>query len=202
MRVLIDDHDSGIDVRTVGEAIAAGATLVEPRGRLIVEVVVDGDRWPDDRLASPQWVGRAADEVSLVSADLVALVRETFGDAAQSLLQAAALQTEAAELIQTDQIEPAMERLASALTIWSAVHQAVEIGVHAAGLDLDRVKVGDRDAASIIGELQERLGVVRSALQQGDPIELADTLLYDLPDVVSRWRELLQELQRATGGGG
>ena len=136
MRVLIDDHESGIEANTVAEAISAGASIAEDRGRLIVEVVVDGTRLSEQQLDAPQCLELAADEVVLASADRREVICQVFHDAAMALDQVDDLQREAAELIQQDEAGPAMERLAEALTIWSSVQQAVELGTRTAPVDL------------------------------------------------------------------
>jgi hypothetical protein len=196
MRVLIDDRESGIQVATVGDAIRQGADLVEGRGRLIVEVFVDGTRLGADELDAPDTVSRGATEVSLASADRRELVAGAFRDGAESLVRADELQQDAAERVQADDPVGALERLGEALEIWSAVQQAVRLGAQTAAIDLDTVQLTDRSACDAIAQLNEQLQVVRDALQAGDPVGLSDTLLYELPQVVHVWRELLHRLER------
>ncbi len=51
MQILIDDLPCDLDANTVGEAIEGAADLARDRGRLIVDVTVDGARWTQADLA-------------------------------------------------------------------------------------------------------------------------------------------------------
>ncbi|MHC4948098.1 MAG: hypothetical protein ACYTG1_07535 [Planctomycetota bacterium] len=195
MRVLLDETPCDIEARTVGEAIAAGAALAEGHGRLIIEIVVDGAPWTDERLHQPGGVSAAADEVRLVSADRAALVRTTLGEATDALEEADRLQQEAAALLQGDRASEAMPLVAEALSIWSSVREALELTAEAVGLRLDLVVVDGTPAAAIVSGLGDRLRSLRAALQHGDPVALADTLLYELPGDIAAWRGLLDELR-------
>jgi hypothetical protein len=197
MRVLLDDQPCDVCADSVGEAIAAAATLAESRGRMIVEVNVDGRAWSGAELGqvgSPAFRSRNG-EVRLISAKPAELVRTTFHDAAQALGEADALQQSAAELLQAGQTAAAMDKLSDAVGIWSAVQQALIMGAQAAGMDLEALLAAD-DRRRAVATLNTHLKTIRSALETGDPVGLADTLLYDLPDVVTHWRSLLHDLQQ------
>ena len=47
-----------------------------------------------------------------------------------------------------------------------------------------------------VGRLNDWLGVIRNALVDHDQISLADTLLYEFPEVVAEWQTVLSELER------
>ena len=205
MRVLLDEHLCDVKVDSVGAAIAAASALAQEKGRLIVEVLVDGQSWnggqTDEELSSAR-----ANEVRLTSVEPTDLVCRTFEDASLALADADALQQAAAELLQANQTTPAMEKLNEALSIWSAVRQAVVMGHEVMGgaLDLSKGQSADRDAqasmAQIINQLNAQLRAIRAALELGDTVALSDTLLYDLPPVVSEWRGMLIDLQAQLQG--
>ena len=65
----------------------------------------------------------------------------------------------------------------------------------AMAIDLDELRVGDDSIHDILTRLSEHLRAVRSALETDDPVGLSDTLLYDMPEVVGEWRELLDVLR-------
>jgi hypothetical protein len=195
MNVLLDDQPCQFDAASVGEAITAAASLAEARGRMIVEVLVDGRALSQSDLDEPsnQTMRGSAGEVRLSSALPTELVRATFQDAAGALSEADALQQSAAGMIQAGQVTQAMDKLAEALSIWSSVQQALVLGAPAAGINLETelAAIGREQALS---QLNQHLKAIRDALQTRDPVGLADTLLYDLPDVVSQWRSLLHAL--------
>ena len=194
MRVLLDDRPCEGDAASVGEAISSAAAVAGERGRVVVEVIVDGVSWTDRELDSTDMQDSVADEVSLVTADLRDLVCETLSDAANALADADAIQREAAELIQIGRHPEAMKRLAHALEIWRSFHEAVSKSAEAVPIDLAAIRVGDDSVEGGLGRLRQRLQEIRSALEANDPVGLSDTLMYDLPDIVIEWRSLLEAM--------
>ena len=195
MRVLLDDEPCDMTARSIGEAIEAAAALAESRGRVIVDVYVDGSRWTSDQLVAPRESDSLAAEVNIVSADPAALVEYTFSQATEALGDADRLQREAAELIQADDSRQAMNRLGEAITIWLSVQQAVSDGSQIIGLDLDPIVVDGVPVPQTIQRLHEQLQSLRGALAAADSISLSDTLLYELPAVVDEWRAMIEHLR-------
>ena len=200
MRVLLDETPCEIDATYVGEAIAAAAELAEGRGRIIVDVQVDGQSWGDAQLSDLARDRTEADDVQLTTADPRALVSQTLGDASEVLAGADQLQREAAELIEANAIPEAMEKLREALGTWDSVVLAITMGGQMLNLDLEAVEVDGVPTHLVIAGLKDRLRMVRSALQSHDPIGLSDTLLYELPEIIQSWRDLLEQLQRTVQG--
>lgn len=199
MRILLDDIPCDVTATTVSQAIEAAAAVANDKGRLIVEVSVDGSQWSEQRLASPEAQASNADVVCLTSAAPAEMVRETFADAAEALGVADDLQQEAAELLQAGQHRVSMDKLQEAISIWLSVQQAIVKSAQLIGLNLDDVVVNETPLTASISRLNERLQVVRSALHENDQIGLADTLLYEFPEVVGEWRDILDDLQQRVG---
>ncbi len=195
MQILIDDLPCDMDVSTVGEAIEGAADFARDRGRLIVEVTVDGALWTQADLASAQRHAQAAEIVRFSSAEPIELVRHTFADAVDALTDADELQRQAAELLQSDKGTVAMDKLGEAISIWLGVQEAIVSGTQLLGLDLETVTVGGKPLPEAVRRLADRLNAVRSGLKESNAIELADTLLYEFPPIVEEWRRLLSELQ-------
>jgi len=202
MRVLLDQSECKIPADTVGQAIDAVSHLARQRGRLIVEVLVDGTSWSPQQIDDQTSRTAAAKEVSLLTADPAELIGQTFQDASLALKDADQLQQSAAAQLQTGQTREAMNQLTQAFGIWSSVQQAVEMGTQLAEIPMNTFTVPGESGKPItldrvIVQLHERLHQVRSSLQSGDTVALADILLYDLPTVVHQWRGVLDELQTA-----
>lgn len=202
MRILLDDTPCDLKAKTVGEAIDAAAEVARRLGRLIVEVRVDDTLWAEGKLSSPKQLEASAEVVRLTSAEPRQLVDEAFTDAAEALADADELQQEAARLIQSDQYTVSMDKLNEALSIWLSVQEAIVKGSRIVGIDLDDVVVGERSINASISRLNEWLLVIRNALTDSDQIALADTLLYELPEVVGEWRSILEHLQHLAREGG
>ena len=202
MRVLLDQSVCDVSADTVGQAIDAISHLARQRGRLIVEVLVDGTSWSAQQIDDHAGRASAAREVKLTTADPSELIGQTFQDASLALRDADELQQAAAGQLQAGQTREAMGQLTQAFGIWSSVQQAVEMGTQLAEIPMNSFTVpgegGQRIALDrVIIQLHERLNQVRSSLQSGDTAALADILLYELPTVVHQWRGVLDELQAA-----
>ena len=196
MRVVIDEQVTDMQPGSVAEAISEAAANAEQNGRMIVEVIVDGERWNNEQLNSPEAANTEAQEIRLESAEPRQLVAGTFADAAEALLQADDLQQQAANDIQSGQNEPAMEKLNEAISIWMSVRQAVAQGSQLVGLDLENITVEGTPVLESVEGLNEHLRQMRDALTNNDLVNVSDTLLYELPDTVRQWRSILTDLQQ------
>ena len=201
MRVTLDDRPCEISPRNVGEAIAEAADLAGRDGRIIVEVLVDGSPWSETELAEPENVTREAEDVQLTSADPRELVTQTLQQADEALEMIATHQSAAAEHIQSNRAADAMEQLNEAITLWMSVQQVVQRGTQVLDIDLDQVTVGNKPVNTYIEQLNDRLRLLRDQLQAQDHLGLADTLMYDLPEVVDAWSQLIQGLRKHVGEG-
>ena len=197
MRVILDDQPCNSAATSVAQAVADAAASVETRGRVIVEVLVDGTALTEEDLGSEELQSRDADEVAMVSADLKELVDGTLTHASEALVEADHLQRHAAERLQSDDRVAAMTSLNDALSIWLAVHEAVMKSAAALDIDVDRLPVRGQSMEKRIEHLNEHLQAIQSALRGDDPVALSDTLLYELPEVVNQWREVL-DVMRST----
>jgi hypothetical protein len=195
MQILFDEVPCTLDAGTIGEAIATARDLARDRGRFIVDITVDGCRLTEADLASNQRHAEAARIIRFTSADPVEIVAHTFEDAEDALTEADELQREAAELLQSDQHTVSMDKLGEAVSIWLSVQEAVVKGTQAIGVDLNTVHVGGASFQDMIHRLNECLKTVRRGLQDRDEVTLADTLLYEFPQIVEQWRGLLRDLR-------
>ena len=195
MQVLLDSDPCDMKVQTIGEAIAAAATLAQTQGRLIIDVIVDGLRLSEHQLDSARQDDSIAETIEFITAEPKELVLQTFEDAAEALTDADTLQKEAAELLQSDQSIVCMDKLAEALSIWLTVQQAIVKGAQVVELQLDSISVKKIPITESIARLNENLQLLRSALQQDDQVAVADALLYEFPDIINEWRTILEHLQ-------
>jgi hypothetical protein len=196
MRVFLDEQSCTMSPCSVAEAIAGAAAIADARGRLIVDVMVDGARWSAEQVTAAESQSCLAEEVRLTSANPGDLVLQTLDDAQSALAQAGVMQRQAAEMIQADAGPAAWDMLNEAVAIWLTVQQAVSHSAELMGLDLDRLTIDSKPSQAVVHRLHEQLRSMRSAMEARDPIGLADTLLYEMPDVVEEWQALLTQLQQ------
>ena len=200
MRVLLDDQTVTIEEPTFAAAIAAGRRAAERRGRVLVEVSVDGRPAPESWLEDPAGEGREAAEVRLVSAEPVSLVQVTLLEVADALENVRAQQHRAAEWIQEDRLDQALGPLATVVATWTSVQQAVSNGAALLGLDLATVETASGLRLSeMIEDLTGRLREVKAALQGQDWTAAADVLGYEMDERAVAWGEALRRLASAVG---
>ncbi|HRP62417.1 MAG TPA: hypothetical protein PK400_03910 [Phycisphaerales bacterium] len=198
MRVVVDGRECDVDLGSdsVAKVIAACAAIAERDGRMIVDIVVDGASWTAEDVEACEREGASAQEVILTTAEPHALVSSMFGEAADALTDACSLQEQAAELLQADQKSDAMQSLNESLGIWVSVQQAVSQGTSLLGMSLDDLTIEGTPAEEVIQRLEQQLHTLFRQLEADDTVGLADTLLYEMPDVAEQWRGLLHEMRR------
>ncbi len=196
MQVLLDGQPVVCARSTVGTAIQSIAEQARARGRMIVEVKIDGELLKDEALmALANGDGAGIRELALTSADPKDLVRETVLDAVDALEQVKADQAAAAEQVQQGRTEEALRTLQGAFVVWQTVRDVVSQGAAVLEVDLDTLELPGIDADCGFGPataaLLEHLGQVRSALESQDWSALSDVVGYDLDADVTTWRTLL-----------
>jgi large subunit ribosomal protein L9 len=143
MRILLDETETSLKAQTVGDALRQAADLVGQRGRLIVEVEVDGIRWSEEDLATPETSERAAGELKLLTAHPAELLRETFTQASEAIVAVEEIQCEAAKRMQAGRTKEGLQALLEALAVWGAVQTGLSRGLNLGVLgDVVRVKDG------------------------------------------------------------
>lgn len=198
LRIWIDDQPCDVSAANPLAAVNAAATVAQSRGRMIVDITLDGVPVDISDLETSVRAGAslaAEHEIRITTAEPADLVSQVLRDAAGALEEADALQQSAAESIQAGRLPQAMESLSAALGIWSSVQQALAVGAQVPGLDLMAELASDHHQQAL-ARLNTHLRAIRQALEARDPVGLSDTLLYDLPDVVVQWRSLLHELRQ------
>ncbi len=191
MRVYLNDELCGIETKSVMEAVTKGSTLAQEQGHMVVEIIVDDKSCQEKDLAALEASSSSIEDVRLISTDPVQLVEDTFADAAAALSEVESLQLGAAECLENSQHSDAMDKLNEALTIWHQIQQAVSMGTTVLAR-FGGTETGIDQFEKAIVHLEEQLRTLRSFLKNNDSIGLSDSLRYDLAEVVTHWREILQ----------
>jgi hypothetical protein len=201
MHVLIDGQRSELQADTVSAVLSAAADAAKQRGRIIVEVEVDGELTTGAALDAIFDGQTRAEEIRLSTADLTEQVRRALSAAQTELSSVDELQCQAAELIEGGQTAAAFQRLGEALEIWQRVQEAISIGSSLMELPLHELMVNGEPGSDLVERLGRHLRVMLQSLKTDDPIGLSDTLLYEMPPVIQDWRDLLSDLKRMSGKG-
>jgi len=202
MRTILDGAAIEIDRPTVACAIASAAAVAQERGRIVVEVEVDGQPLSGPQLETPSDAEGEASEVKLTSAEPRHLVGVTLAEAADAVGVSGATHTHAATLLQEGNEGKAAEAIGEVLSIWNAARSAFDHGAALLGEDLLGQLERSKNAAE---ELAVHLEALRAGVQLNDWSAVADTLEHDLGPQTRVWSGLLREASErvlATAGDG
>ncbi len=183
MKVMLDGSTLDVAEQTLGCALTSA--LEAAGDRLIIEAVADGVRVPPEDLATPPERSPYASEIEFMSADPLALMKVTLYEAADSLEQIAAWQSEAGEQIQAGDLESAMPIITDLLGGWGAVRTTVELIVQGGLLPPSEAA---ESLQPLVDDLAQLLGQLKGALEKQDWSSVADVLAYDLGERANSWR--------------
>lgn len=194
MTVYIDEQRVELAGDRLAEVLAAASERLEPQGRLIVEVAVDGQALVGEQLDEHGQMAVEGREIRLRSVEPVELVVAALTDSRAGLGEARELQMQAAELLQQDEAESAMRKVAGVVGLWQQVQAAVIQSLRLTRVRLEDLDVDGQSSQQLIEQLLEQLKQVRQLLQDSDTIGLADTLAYEWPTTLERWDRMIELL--------
>jgi len=194
MPVFLDEVAVELEGGQLGELIAAAQQRLEPSGRIIIEVAVEGDAIVGDALSQRQDEALAGRTLKLYSADPRELTLTLLEQVRAELDPLRKMQADAAELLQQDQPADALKQLGEAMGVWLQAQQAVLHAAQVMKVDLDNLVVDDRTLASHVEQLRVQLEEVKTLIVGGDTVGLADALAYEWPDTIDAWDRLIAKL--------
>ncbi|MDP1661580.1 MAG: hypothetical protein Q8L55_06650 [Phycisphaerales bacterium] len=205
MRAFLDGRSIDVPDGSVATAIATARAAAGASGRIVVDILVDGERLDDEALDAPSTLPAGDIELKCISADPRQLVAESFTDVANALANARPVQREAAEALQTGKLDAAFESLTGVLEVWDAVHRVTDQGPALLGVPLAALAAGSsgerQGVQAELALLSDTLQQVKDAVATQDWSTLADLLSHELDGAADRWSKLLLALaQRAKGG--
>lgn len=194
-----------LDGQRIADALPSGPTLqailddvrTQPdmAGRLIISVRWNGQTLGDEelgtRLAEPI---TTTDQIDLETCDAAELVAQAFrGLAEEFATHAAELPTLAIQL-STGGLGDAMPGMSTFVQLWQMTQR---VFTHCSALlneDLAHWTVGGQAVQAALQGLVTQLNELRSALENGDAVALADLVQYEFPPVLTNWQELLNAI--------
>ncbi len=199
MPVHIDDLPVAIDPGPLGDVLLAAQKQLEPQGRIIVEVLLDGTALVGEDLFDRQNDPIGDTTLNLITANPRELVVDTLSEIHRMLQVAAESQTEAADYLQRDDQVNGFERIGEAMTIWQQTERAVRESAQIMEISLDKLTIEEKTFSDLTSDLIEKLGNLRSLLEARDTVALADTLQYEWPDTTMLWQKAIEQLIEKIG---
>ncbi len=201
MDVFIDQTEFNTTQVSLDGIINDARSHVDPSGRMIVEVRVDGRPLTDsdfDQLASQTDID--ADEIQLLTANPYDLALSALSETTQSLNELETAHKSAADFLSADETQKALDIIQNILKTWQNATLSVQASAELLNISLDTLSVNDNPANRIIDSLKERLAQLREQLIASDFIGLADTLAYEMDETVTEWTQLIQSLSNQVQG--
>ena len=196
MRILLDESETTLAANTVGDALRQAAALAGERGRMIVEIEVDGIRWSEDDLSTPETAQRGAGELKLLTAHPAELLCETFDQSANAVAEIEEIQREAAKHFQGGRTKDGLNQLLESLALWGAVQTGLARGLNIGVLSQPVLEARGIDVDGPVKVLESKLRELREAIIAQDFTALSDCLMYEFPAVAQRVAALLRSLAR------
>jgi leucyl aminopeptidase (aminopeptidase T) len=193
MRATLDGQSLTIDRPSLAAALQAGAETARGRGRIVVEVLLDGQPVQGEDLAQPSDETLNGQHLEMTSTDPASLVRLTLFDAADAMDSARDEHAACAEKIHRGDISEAMQSLTQILATWQAVREAVVQGGAAMGRPLSTF-AADGKLEGRTTALTRHLDALKRAVGDNDLSTLADVLEEDLQAEAGLWADVLRQI--------
>ena len=191
MAVLIDGKLVEINGANLNDVLSEASRHLEPAGRVVVKVEVDSESLDSATLEARRQDSVAGCELRLTSVEPQEIVLEVLHDVSASLATVRQDQRTTAELLQQDDQAQALQRLAAIIGTWQQVQQGVIQSLSVSQIDVEELKVGDRDVTELLNSLADGLRSLRDQLAAHDTVALADALLYEWPAIFDQWNLLV-----------
>ncbi len=186
MSVMVD-HEvlpaEQLGLRTVGQVL----THLQRDNRLVVNVLIDGAEPDLGRMAAVRQAKLVDHTIFIETADPRRMALEVLEAVDAELSQAEQLKGEAADLLQRNQANHALQKLGGCLRAWAHAQESVMKTAKLLRIDLDLVRVGERALREVLVEFAEQLRAIKEALQNRDYVTLCDTLVYETTDTSRQW---------------
>ena len=193
MQIWIDNTQQS-DATDLGDALEQARIHAESSGRLIIDILVDGQPATDELFEDQPEGLETINELRFTTADTSALISETAHTAIESIELLKADQEAGAQQIRAGELEDAMQTLQAIMEGWLAMRDVVDQIAQIAQIDIATVNVGDEIGSDIVQSLSNALAEVRETLQNEDWSSLGDVIEYDLSELAGKWANLLQSL--------
>jgi hypothetical protein len=181
------DHEP-LAVKDLGlETVGQVFSHLQKDNRLVVQVLIDGEEPAPGELGRARQTILDGHTVFIETADPRALALEVLAEVTAQIEQSETFKAEAADLLQKNQSNRAMEKLSTCLRVWQNAGQSIEKTGELLRIDLSAVSVNDQPLAQLMGQVSEQLRQIKTALEQRDFVSLSDVLLYEMTDTSSQW---------------
>ena len=194
MPIFLDDQPIASVGRSLSEVLSSTTDHLARRGRVVVEIQVDGENLTGDELQAHSNSAIEDGEVRLYSANPRVWAHSTITALRTELDQAADLQARAADLLHRDSPSKAMLLLTKILEIWQQTQQGIACSVNLIGVDWNKLQIARKPLPARITELTQQFKTVHDAIEANDSTTLAAWLGHQWPEIADHWHKMLNDV--------
>ena len=176
-----------LGLATVGQVLAH----LQSDSRMVVNLLIDGQQ-PDltqiVQIRQSSVLGKTLFIETVhprqMAMDVLAGIEVQLGYAERS-------KSEAADLLQKNQVAKAMEKLSVCFSAWNNARESIlKIG-QLLRIELEQLSVRGQSLVMVLGEFADQLRHIKAALVERDFVSLSDVLLYETSQTNQRWQAVL-----------
>jgi hypothetical protein len=196
MSVTVDQQPLAAEelgLTTVGQVLSH----LQTDKRMVINILIDGQR-PDltqmNLVRQSTVLGKTLFIETVhprqMAFDVLAAIETQLGTAEKS-------KSEAADLLQKNQVAKAMEKLSLCFSTWNNARESIlKIG-QLLRINLEQLSVAGQSLVAVLAEFTNQLRQIKSALVDRDFVSLSDVLLYETSQTNQRWHAVLSAVRGA-----
>ena len=111
------------------------------------------------------------------------------------LSEADRLKSDAVDLLQSNNVEKAMQKLSGCFSTWQNAQESITKTAQLLRLDLELMRVEDQSLSQLIRDFAVTLRSIKLSLEARDFVTLCDILTYETTQTTDRWRQALEMMR-------
>jgi hypothetical protein len=198
MSVTVDQEPlaaEALGLQTVGQVLAH----LQRDDRLVVNLLIDGEQPDLSRMGTLRSSAVGGRTLYIETAHPGEMALDVLDEVEAQLSDADAFKSEAADLLQQNQVAKAMEKLGLCFTTWQTAQESVLKVGQLLRLDLTGLTADGETLIEILGEFTQQLKQIKDTLVDRDFVLLSDLLLYETTETNHKWTAVLDALRAAIG---
>jgi len=198
MSVTVDQEPlaaEALGLQTVGQVLAH----LQRDDRLVVNLLIDGEQPDLSRMGTLRGSAVRGRTLYIETVHPGEMALEVLDEVEAQLSDADAFKSEAADLLQQNQVAKAMEKLGLCFTTWQTAQESVLKVGQLLRLDLTGLTANGETLIDILGEFTQQLKQIKDTLVDRDFVLLSDLLLYETTQTNQKWSSVLGALRAVIG---
>jgi hypothetical protein len=199
MSVTVDSEPlaaESLGLQTVGQVLAH----LQRDDRLVVNLLIDGEAPDLSRMNAVRQSSVNGKTLYIETARPREMALEVLDEVESQLAEADQFKTDAADLLQQNQVAKAMEKLGLCFTTWQAAQESVQKVGQLLRIDLGTLNVDGHSMVQLLDEFSHQLREIKQTLVDRDFVALCDLLLYETAETNRRWEAAFEALREVVRG--